>query len=131
MTTTLEDRLAAAVEVLRGYERWEAALLAESESWRDGRGEQAHGQPIPSGLELDHLCRVKRCVKPAHLEAVTHRMNLLRGLTIPAAHVAKTHCPHRHEYTGTNLMLDKIGRRYCRTCRNRRKREAYYASRER
>ena len=35
---------------------------------------------IPAGLELDHLCRVHRCVNPSHLEAVTHRVNVLRGV---------------------------------------------------
>ena len=35
--------------------------------------------PIPDGLELDHLCRVRNCVNPAHLEAVTHQENVLRG----------------------------------------------------
>lgn len=36
--------------------------------------------PIPDGYELDHLCRNRGCVNPAHLEAVTHRVNVLRGL---------------------------------------------------
>ena len=35
--------------------------------------------PIPAGLTLDHLCRVTRCVNPLHLEAVTNRVNVLRG----------------------------------------------------
>src|SRR5687767_10789272 len=35
--------------------------------------------PIPDGLELDHLCRVKACVNPWHLEPVTHAENMLRG----------------------------------------------------
>lgn len=34
---------------------------------------------VPDGLELDHLCRVRRCVNPDHLEPVTHSENLLRG----------------------------------------------------
>lgn len=36
--------------------------------------------PIPDGKELDHLCRERSCVNPAHLEAVTHRVNVKRGM---------------------------------------------------
>lgn len=39
--------------------------------------------PIPLGLQLDHLCRVRHCVNPAHLEAVTGATNVQRGL-LPA-----------------------------------------------
>lgn len=38
-----------------------------------------HVGPIPDDLEIDHLCRVKCCVNPAHLEPVTHGENLRRG----------------------------------------------------
>lgn len=34
--------------------------------------------PVPDGLEIDHLCRVRNCVRPSHLEAVTHVVNLRR-----------------------------------------------------
>lgn len=72
---------------------------------------------IPEGLELDHLCRVRCCCNPAHLEPVTHRENGLRG---DARHNGnenriKTHCPAGHPYAGNNLYL-RNGKRHCREC---------------
>lgn len=72
--------------------------------------------PIPSGLSLDHLCRVTLCVRPDHLEAVTHRVNVLRGTSPSAISAVKTHCPQGHEYTEANTYRDKKGKRACRTC---------------
>lgn len=68
--------------------------------------------PIPAGLQLDHLCRVRHCVNPAHLEPVTARVNLLRGETRAAANAVKTHCPQGHEYDGFNIN----GARICHRC---------------
>lgn len=65
--------------------------------------------PVPVGLDLDHLCRVKRCVNPEHLEAVTRTENARRGLK----GVLSTHCYRGHEYTGE---LDSRGWRRCRAC---------------
>lgn len=73
--------------------------------------------PIPVGLQLDHLCRNRSCVNPDHLEAVTGRTNTLRGETITAANLAKTHCPRGHPYEGANLGTTPFGGRYCRACR--------------
>ena len=78
--------------------------------------------PVPDGLELDHLCRVPACVNPAHLEAVTHRVNVLRGVGFMAQQARKTHCKRGHLLAGDNIY-DRGGRkRDCRICR----RELYW-----
>lgn len=72
--------------------------------------------PIPDGLELDHLCRNPRCVRPDHLEPVTHRENLLRGNTLTAKHARTTACPWGHPYDENNTYVSPSGGRQCRTC---------------
>lgn len=76
--------------------------------------------PIPTGLTIDHICRVKACVNPDHLEAVTQRENTLRSPIAPAAiNARKTHCIHGHEFTPENTL--RRGReRQCRTCHRTR-----------
>lgn len=74
--------------------------------------------PIPTGLELDHLCGRRDCVNPAHLEPVSHRENLMRGDTQAARNAAKTHCPSGHLLSGDNLYVCR-GQRQCRECRRR------------
>lgn len=82
-----------------------------------------HVGAIPSGLTIDHLCKVRRCVNPAHLEPVTRGENVLRGDTITAANARKTHCPRGHEYDDANTYVCKRGLRSCRTCARERNRE--------
>lgn len=79
--------------------------------------------PIPPGLVIDHLCRARSCANPHHLEAVTNRENVLRGVGITAREAAQTHCKHGHEFTDENTWLDKHGWRYCRPCMRQRHRE--------
>jgi hypothetical protein len=71
--------------------------------------------PIPAGLSLDHLCRNRDCVNPAHLEPVTNRENVLRGVGHTAVNAAKTACKRGHPFDEANTYRAK-GHRYCRTC---------------
>jgi hypothetical protein len=77
--------------------------------------------PIPTGLHIDHLCRVTTCCRPDHLEPVTQRVNTLRGATVNADHAQRTHCPRGHELAGENLaMADaRLGWRKCATCQRK------------
>lgn len=72
--------------------------------------------PIPEGLDLDHLCRVRLCVNPLHLEPVTHRTNVLRGEGMPARGVLFTRCPKGHPYDEENTYWYGNNRK-CRKCR--------------
>lgn len=72
--------------------------------------EQENG-PIPAGLEIDHLCRVPTCVRPSHLEAVTHAENMRR------MGEAVTRCRAKgHPYTPENTYRSPRGERRCREC---------------
>lgn len=72
--------------------------------------------PIPVGLQIDHLCRNRRCVNPDHLEPVTRRENILRGDGITARNARKTHCAKGHSFAGDNLYVYPDGNRGCRIC---------------
>ncbi len=98
---------------------------------------EAQVGPIPEGLNLDHLCHTRdqdcaggptclhrRCVNPDHLEPVTIAVNVNRGAK---GKDRLTHCPQGHAYEGSNLYVDKTGRRHCRACRNATVRRRYHA----
>jgi hypothetical protein len=86
---------------------------------------------IPSGSELDHLCRNRKCFNPKHLEAVTHKVNVNRGL-LPAMmrdkSAAQTHCKNGHPFSGENLILQGPEKKFrvCRICRSERQRRRYH-----
>lgn len=85
----------------------------------DGKNRKAHRVayelfigPIPEGHDADHLCRVRHCVNPLHIEPVTSAENQRRGLN----GVLKVECRNGHPYTEKNVRLDSRGRRRCVLC---------------
>lgn len=90
----------------------------------DGKAERAHvvsfvvyKGDVPAGLEIDHLCCVRACIAPYHLEAVTHKENVLRGNSPAALNARKVACKRGHVFTDENTYLKKDGGRQCQTCR--------------
>lgn len=80
---------------------------------------------VPNGLQLDHLCRNRACVRPDHLEPVTSRENILRGdapAITRARHSGKTECLRGHPYDELNTYARPDGHRACRTCARDRRR---------
>lgn len=107
---------------------------------RDGKTEMAHRIVyehevglIPDGLTLDHLCKVRHCVNPRHMEVVTLKENILRGTSPSATNAKKTHCVNGHEFneenTGWHRTRNNQPARYCKTCRHKHV-NAWYARKQ-
>ncbi len=79
-------------------------FLVHRASWLVFRG------PIPEGMELDHLCRVRHCINPDHLEPVTRQENMLR--------VRGEYCPKGlHRMEGDNrYVTPSTGKGRCAAC---------------
>jgi hypothetical protein len=113
---------------------WDNVAINENDCWlwraandRDGYGRWKHRLAhrvayemqfgkIPAGLEIDHLCRARACVNPAHLEAVLHRTNVLRGEGWAARNGRKEFCIHGHRLSAENMYVHRNGSRHCRLC---------------
>lgn len=105
--------------------------------------ELAHG-PIKPGMTVDHMCHNndetcrggptcphRLCVRPDHLRAVTHGVNVKSSPNFwPAQRAAQTHGACGHALSGGNVYRNTDGGRECRTCRNARKRAQYHAAQQ-
>lgn len=78
--------------------------------------------PISEGMTIDHLCRVKLCCNPDHMEVTTYAVNLGRAHTRAAQLAARTHCDEGHPFDEANTGYRKPSGRYCRKCYARRSR---------
>jgi hypothetical protein len=88
--------------------------LAHRVAWLLVRGR------IEGGLELDHLCRNRLCVNPDHIEPVTKRTNIVRGVGPTAVNATKTHCNKGHPFDESNTEIQGSTGRLCRACRGLR-----------
>jgi hypothetical protein len=70
---------------------------------------------IAEGMQIDHLCRMRFCVNPKHLEEVTQQENIRRGKA-GNNFSKRTHCNYGHPFSGYNLIIRSNGARRCRTC---------------
>ncbi len=123
---TMEERFWAKVEKTETCWLWTASLhQGYGVLWNGSRMEAAHRIAykllkgnIPSTLELDHLCRNPQCCNPEHLELITHRQNILRGISPAAKRAKQTHCPQSHPYDLFNTRIKPDGTRSCKKCRH-------------
>jgi hypothetical protein len=85
---------------------------------------EAENGPVLDGHDLDHLCRVRACCNPAHLEPVTRQENVDRGLRAKGYRDRET-CPQGHPLDGVrNDRHGNFRQRFCKTCKNEGKRRA-------
>lgn len=107
----------------RYYLRWDKAMKKRITIQAHRFAYEFLVGPIEVGLEPDHTCRNPGCCNPAHLEVVTHQVNVMRGTAPDAARAyfaAINQCPHGHPYDAGNTFVkrQRLGYRHrsCREC---------------
>ena len=122
------DYIMKRVEVEGDCWMWQVGLNTDGYggAWRSGKNHLAHRYvyeflvgSIAEGMTLDHLCRVRNCVNPDHLEAVTNRENIRRGRGHAGINARKTSCKRGHAFTKENTRMTPQVYRVCRACHRR------------
>ena len=131
MTKELCDRLLSKVETVTESGCWIWTGFCNPKGYGqmmvNGRCCRAHRVsnehfvgPIQDGLTLDHLCRVRSCINPDHLQPVSNKVNILRGHGVGVVNAGKTHCPNGHEYIEGQVYRWN-GKRHCLLCKRDRR----------
>jgi uncharacterized UBP type Zn finger protein len=103
-----------------GYGAGPRGVLAHRHVWTE------HFGPIPKGYVVHHVCGVRACVNPAHLQAMPraeHGRLHDNPRSAREARRAATHCKHGHRFDEANTYWSKVGRRHCRACDAQRHRD--------
>lgn len=137
---TLDDLFDRSIPVpVTGCWLWEGPIHPDGYGlvYSDGRTEGVHrvavrkaGREIPIGMQVDHLCRVRCCINPTHLEVVSHAENIRRGETGLASGKTKralTHCKSGHPFIPGNYSLTPAGHRRCLICHRQRENARYHS----
>jgi hypothetical protein len=129
LTSTMFERFHQGY-IITGSECWEWTKTFDGKGYgviyddsRPRRPMRAHryGYTLATGdlavgMDIDHICRNKKCVNPEHLEAVTHKENVLRGLAPNILAHHQNVCKRGHEMNDQNTYYRRNGTRQCRVC---------------
>ena len=130
--TAIEKFLSKINIIESGCWEWAVGLTSGyGEFWFNNKSALSHrfiyeyyyGSICPD-LTIDHLCRKRKCCNVLHLEQVTQKENILRGIGITAINARKTHCIQGYPLSGDNLRVKKDGERRCKTCHREREKES-------
>lgn len=125
MLDALPERLRSKIDVTETCWLWRASTVKGYGQFRVGtKIRKAHVVvyellvgPVPDGLELDHTCRQRHCVRPDHLDPVTRAENLRRSpIARSAINARKIECVRGHDLTDETNVYRYAGRRYCKRC---------------
>lgn len=123
---------AIANETGYGYLKCGSMTHGNMQNWLAHRFSYMMFKSYPvNGMEIDHLCKNRRCVNPEHLEEVDQKTNNLRSDSLSALNFRKTHCKNGHPFDDffTYNRPDGNGKD-CKICRRKRSLDYYYSNKE-